>query len=278
VNFRLACSDYSFPLLPQEDVLKVIAMLGFQGIDIGVFEGRSHIRPSQVIGDIAGAARQLTQKVQAVGLELADIFYQASSFQDMAANHPDPIVQGKSRDLFRQMLEFAQACGAPHLTGLPGVEWPDEPRETSLARSAEELAWRAAEAQRAGIVYSVECHLESIAATPAAAKQLVEMSPGLTLTLDYTHFIQQGFTQAECETLIPYARHYHARAATPGRLQAPMKANVIDFAQALRALEGASYKGYIGVEYVWSEWKNTNEVDNLSETILLRDFLRSRMQ
>jgi sugar phosphate isomerase/epimerase len=278
MKFRLACSDYSFPLMPQDDVFKLVTMLGFAGIDIGVFEGRSHIRPSQVIGNVAGAASQLTQRVKDAGLELADIFYQASSFSDMAANHPDPAVQSQGRDLFRHMLDFAQHCGAAHMTGLPGIEWPGEPRETSLARSAEELAWRAAEAQRAGIVYSVECHLESIAPTPAAARQLIEMSPGLSLTLDYSHFIHQGYSQDECDALIPYAKHFHARAATKGRLQAPMKANVIDFAQALRGLEKAGYNGYIGVEYVWTEWYQTNEVDNVSETILLRDQLLGLMQ
>lgn len=278
MKFRLACSDYSFPLLPQEDVFKLIAMLGFTGIDVGVFEGRSHIRPSQVIGNVAAAARQLTKKVHDAGLELADIFYQASSFQDMAANHPNPVLQRQGRELFLHMLEFSNYCGVPHITGLPGVEWPGEPRETSLARSAEELAWRVAEARRADIVYSVECHLDSIASTPSGARQLIEMTPGLTLTLDYTHFVQQGFSQDECDALVPYARHYHARAAVTGRLQAPLKENVIDFARALRALEQAGYEGFIGVEYVWTEWKNTNEVDILSETIQLRDHLRGMMQ
>ena len=36
------------------------------------------------------------------------------------------------------------------------------------------------------------------------------------------------------------------------------------------------YAGYVGVEYVWIDWEHCNEVDNLSETILMRDFLRSR--
>ena len=36
------------------------------------------------------------------------------------------------------------------------------------------------------------------------------------------------------------------------------------------------YKGYVGVEYVWIDWEHCNEVDNLSETIHLRDFLRSK--
>jgi hypothetical protein len=31
---RLACADFTFPLLPHENVLKLIAMLGFEGVDI----------------------------------------------------------------------------------------------------------------------------------------------------------------------------------------------------------------------------------------------------
>jgi hypothetical protein len=39
-------------------------------------------------------------------------------------------------------------------------------------------------------------------------------------------------------------------------------------------MKETNYKGYIGVEYTWSEWENCNRTDNLSETILLRDLLR----
>jgi hypothetical protein len=41
-------------------------------------------------------------------------------------------------------------------------------------------------------------------------------------------------------------------------------------------MERIGYAGYLGIEYVWTEWEHCNEVDNLSETILFRDFLRSR--
>jgi hypothetical protein len=32
----------------------------------------------------------------------------------------------------------------------------------------------------------------------------------------------------------------------------------------------------LGIEYVWIDWEHCNEVDNLSETILWRDFFRAR--
>jgi sugar phosphate isomerase/epimerase len=248
-------------------------MLGF----VGLFEGRSHLQPSHVLGNMPAAANALAAQVRDAGLAFADLFYQTSDFPDRAANHPDPAERAKGRDLFLRMLEFTLRCNAPHMTGLPGVDWEGEPRETALKRSAEELTWRAEQAKQVGIVYAVEAHLGSIAPTPAGAQQLAALAPGLTLTLDYTHFTYQGIGDAECEALMPQATHFHARGARPGRLQAPLKENSIDYRRVLAAMDRANYRGYVGVEYVWIDWEHCNEVDNLSEAILLRDHLRNMM-
>jgi len=97
------------------------------------------------------------------------------------------------------------------------------------------------------------------------------------LTLDYTHFTRAGLPDRTIEPLVPYASHFHARGACKGRLQAALPHNTVDYARVLRALRKSSYGGYVGVEYVWIDWEHCNEVDNLSETILLRDFLRANM-
>lgn len=275
MKLRLACADFAFPLLPLQSAFKLIGMLGFEGIDVGIFEGRSQLQPSQVMGNVPAAAAKLSAEVADAGLNFADIFYQASSFDSVAANHPDPAEQRQGRELFLRMLEFTLRCNAPHLTGLPGVEWPDVPHADSVKRSAEELVWRAEQAKAVGVVYSVECHLGSFAPTPATALELAQAAPGLTLTLDYTHFTSQGFSDDECEKLVPYASHFHARGSRAGRLQAPLKDSTIDYPRVLRAMEQANYLGYVGVEYVWIDWEHCNEVDNLSETIQLRDLLRA---
>ena len=46
MKLRLACADFTFPILPHDQVLQLIAMLGIKGVDIGLFEDRSHLRPS----------------------------------------------------------------------------------------------------------------------------------------------------------------------------------------------------------------------------------------
>lgn len=273
MELRLACADFTFPLLSQEQAFKLIALLGFRGVDIGLFEDRSQLQPGHVMPHLAASARALSQKVADAGLEIADLFFQASSFEQMAANHPDPAERARGRELFLRMLEFALRCNAAHLTGLPGVEWEGVPWETSLQRSAEELAWRVERAQQAGIVYSVEAHVGSIVPTPQKALQLLDATPGLTLTLDYTHFISQGFSDDDVEPLLKHAAHFHARGARKGRVQAAFKQNVIDYARVVRTMRQVNYPGWVGVEYVWQDWLNLNDVDTLSETIMMRDLI-----
>lgn len=274
---RLACADFTFPLLSHDRALDLVALLDFEGVDIGLFEGRSHLWPSRIFGDVAGSARDLSHKLADRGLALADVFLQtAPDFESLAPNHPDPARRRAARDWFAKTLDYAAEAGGRHVSALPGVLFEGEPEADSFRRCCDELAWRVEAANQRGITFSVEAHVGSIAPTPGAALRLVESVPGLTLTLDYTHFTRAGLPDAEIEPLLPHASHFHARCARPGRLQCAFKDNVIDYGRVIDVLQRVGYSGYVGVEYVWIDWEHCNEVDNVSETVLLRDFLRGR--
>jgi sugar phosphate isomerase/epimerase len=276
MELKFACADFTFPLLPHDKALDAAALLEMQGIDIGLFEGRSHLWPSREFKDVQGSARKLKQKVEDRGLKVADVFLQmAPDFVPYAINQPDAKRRRKARDWFLKTLEYANACDCKHVTTLPGVEFPDEPRKVSLARTQEELAWRVEQARQAGIVFGVEAHVGSIVPKPQLAEQLVQQVPGLTLTLDYTHFTRLGMPDSAVEPLLQYASHFHVRGARKGRLQASFKDNTIDYKRVLQVMKANKYQGYVGIEYVWIDWEHCNEVDNLSETILFREFLKS---
>ncbi len=276
MKLKLACADFAFPLLPHDHVLDLIALLEFDGVDIGLFEGRSHLWPSREFRAPTKSGKLLARKLSARGLRAADVFLQMDpSFVPYAINHPEPARRRKARAWFLKALDYAQACGAKHVTTLPGVNFPSERPADSWRRCCDELAWRVAEAKRRKIVFSIEAHVGSIVPRPPAALRLVQSVPGLTLTLDYTHFTRAGLPDRAIEPLVPHASHFHARGARRGRLQAALPQNTIDYARVLRALRRANYRGYVGVEYVWIDWEHCNEVDNLSETILLRDLLRA---
>ncbi len=88
--------------------------------------------------------------------------------------------------------------------------------------------------------------------------RLLERTPGLTLTLDYTHFTYVGIPDAEIEPLVPYARHVQGRGARKGRLQTRFQDNAIDYGRLLRRLQETGYAGYFAIEYVWTAWQRTS--------------------
>jgi hypothetical protein len=92
-----------------------------------------------------------------------------------------------------------------------------------------------------------------------------------------THYKRVGLPDSASEPLLAHASHFHARGASKGRLQSAFPHNTIDYAGVLRLMRKANYRGYVGVEYVWLDWEHCNEVDNLSETIQMRDFLLAKM-
>lgn len=279
-EWRLASADFTFPLLPHDKVLDLIAALELDGIDVGLFEGRSHLWPSREFENISHSAGTLRAKLEDRGLAPADVFLQLNpDFVPYAINHPEASRRQHARDVFQRTLEYANRLGSPHVTTLPGVYFDgDESHADSWQRSQEELAWRVEQAQKHGITFSVEAHVGSLAPDPHEAERLVRGVPGLTLTLDYTHFTRIGLPDAEIEPLVRHATHFHVRGARKDRLQASFNDNTIDYAAVLKAMRASHYGGYLGIEYVWIDWEHCNESDNLSETIQFRDFLRAQMR
>ncbi len=273
---RFACADFAFPLLRHDQALKLITMLGFEGVDIGLFEERSHLWPSREFKAVGASARQLKGKLDDQGLQAADIYLQMDTdFRPYAVNHPEAARRQKSRDWFLKTLDYTAECDCQHLTTLPGVHFEEEPYDVSFARAVNELQWRAEQAQTYDIVFGVEAHVGSLVPDPASAERLVQHVAGLTLTLDYTHFTRLGMPDSSVEPLVKYASHFHVRGARQGRLQESFARNTIDYKRVYQAMKTAGYSGWIGIEYVWLGWEHCNECDNLSETIQFRDFFRS---
>jgi len=274
MNLKLATGDYSFPSLEWKQALRLARDIGVQGVDIALFAGRSHLNPVDVLRDPSSAATQVSRAVRENDLEVVGIFGQPGKvFEENALNHPDPAVQKNATEFFYRILEFTARCNSSHLTLLPGVHFPAESYVDSLKRAAEELNWRTEMAKKVGVVLCVEPHIGSLVPKPDLVRGLLDVVPGLTLALDYSHFTYQGICDDEIEPLQKFAAHVHARGACRGQLQASMTDNTIDFTRAVKSLKNINYCGYIVLEYVWTEWMQCNEVDNLTETIRLRDLL-----
>jgi sugar phosphate isomerase/epimerase len=93
----------------------------------------------------------------------------APSFVPYAVNHPEAPRRRRARDWFLNTLDYAAACGAKHVTTLPGVTFKEEKLAESWARCCDELTWRVDQARRRGLVFGIEAHVGSIVPNPAGA-------------------------------------------------------------------------------------------------------------
>jgi sugar phosphate isomerase/epimerase len=269
--YKFSCADYTFPVLDRPDALRLARLLGFDYVDIGLFARSSHFSPIDLLASPRKYTSNILHDLNAAELRVSDVFIQIGvDPSECAVNDPNPAVRIKNRDTFAYALEFCVALGCKHLTGLPGVFHSEFSLESDLTLAAEETAWRVTECARAGVCYSIEPHVDWICAQVGSARAFLKAVEGLTLTLDYGHFVAAGETSPQVHDLLSFASHIHVRGGADGRLQTSVKENAIDFPGMLNRLQPLDYQGFLALEYVWVDWKDCNRTDNISETLLLR--------
>lgn len=273
---EFSCADFTFPLLSHEKCLTLIAMMEFSWVDIGLFNDRSHIQPKDQFIEPEKNGKRLRKLSEELGLKISDIFIQtALDFSECAINHPNPIIRKEQREIFKRAMEFTKAAESVHFTGLPGVNFNTVDSKDICFK---ELTWRLETANKYGIKYSVEPHIGSIMSTPEKALSILKMVPGLTITLDHSHYIAQGIELDRIQSMIPYASHVHARGAAINEVQTSVARSEIDFKEVIKKLKETSYSGKICMEYCYIEWGNCNRTDNISETLIMRELLKKYLQ
>jgi sugar phosphate isomerase/epimerase len=275
---KLSCADFTWPNLRHQFVLDLIAELGFDGVDLGLYSPDLPVTPALVRENTPLWAGIIRERLATRGLEAADVFVMPSlDLEEMSVNNPDPAQQARAAAFFHDMLDFVVHLGAPGMSMAPGTRFGDEPWDGALRRSAEGLQWRVEAAAQRGVRLSIEPALRSHVATPERLGRLLDLVPGLELTLDYAQFAVQGIADAEVEPFLARTRHFHCRGAKPGMIQARFQDNTIDFGRIIRCMHEIDYDGYFAMEYVYDERPGYSECDTLQETIRFRDFARDQI-
>lgn len=274
--FKFSCADFTFPVLERGAALSLLKLLGFDHVDMGLFARSTHFSPLDLLASPSSYTSQVLRDLNASELHTSDVFLQIGvDPSEAAVNDPGSAVRSRNRDIFKTTLEFCVALNSKHLTGLPGVFHADTSRERDQGLAAEETAWRLSQCASAGVIYAIEPHIGSICANVEDTRAFLATVAGLTLTLDYGHFIMAGENSVQVHDLLPFASHVHVRGGAYERLQTSVDKNTIDFSGMLAGLQRLDYNGFLALEYVWVDWKGCNRTDNVSETILLRRALES---
>jgi sugar phosphate isomerase/epimerase len=273
---QLSCTSGSFSSLSFEQAAIIIGLLDLDRVDVDCYTG-GQVPAETVLADPRAAAARIMRAIEPAGIGVSQIFFTfGRDFFDRGANSADHDVRRTNEELVLAMAQCALLCGARGLTTLPGVVWPELGPERSLALAVSALRDLVAVAGEVGLPLQVEPHLDSVIDTPERARTLADQVPGLRLTLDYAHFLVQGYHSADVHELLPFAGHLHARHAAAGHLQTPARRSELDFADIGRRLLQAGYEGDVCLEFVpFRDWGGIEEVDVISQTAQLRDILRA---
>jgi len=256
-----------------EEAAAIGHALGFDAMDLDGVMDTTLKREGIIKVDLAEVKR-----VRDLGLIVPNIhwtFSTASLFP--AINDPDQTVRADNKEQIKGLVEFCHKAAIHSILVLPGMLLPGQSVADSHNLSAEALKQFVEIAQEADITMMVEPHVKSSFESPKSALWLAEQVPGLGIVLDYAHFICQGYTQPEVDILIPYTSHVHLRQAKSGLLQTKLEDGTINFTLILDNLRQADYDGYLCVEYVHQDFIGATNVDVLTETVKMRNFLKDNL-
>ena len=261
---KIGGCSFAFGPNTLEDAAKMLQQFGFSVVDLGVCSTENaQVDPIQAAQQPEKWADRVLQAWDAWDFELNECFVLDFG---QPVNHPDQQVQARTARLFQGLVDFVQRLGCRSVMLIPGITHPELGFQRSFDLAADQLSKLSRIASDQGIFLNVEACEPSVAEKPRDAARLCEAVPGLGLTLDYSHFIDPGYTQAEVEQLHRYARHFHIRQASPGKRVETVNRGTIDFGRVIELLRTEHYDGVLAVEYVECAQTTACGVDALAET------------
>lgn len=266
---KTTVTSWSFPQLSLREIVGLAKVLDLGGVDIGYFY-RSALDRVALLSQPEAYAESLSELdctfpclYHLFGEDLYD--RNVADTQSLSQNVAD----------ITQAVKFCKAAGVGQIMLLPGMVMPGKTRAESIKSSIANFKEIVPVITDAGLQVSFEPHVHGLAESPATALEIVNEVPDLGLTLDYAHLVCLGFTQESIDVLVPHATHIHLRQARPGRLQEKMALGTINFNALLGLLSASDYEGYVAYEYVHQDYMGTLQDDVLSETILMRDLVKT---
>lgn len=262
---EFACHTWAFNDLTLAEALGTIARLGFRHVDIGSGPG---LNTARATANPRREAVEIHDDLEAYNLKVSDLYLMLPRI-----SAADDEKRQKDLDIFKALMPFAEALGAPGVTVSPGVAVPFD--ADARPRAVEALREMLTLAKAVGLRLSIEPHVDSLAAKPADALSLLDDVPGLEITLDWAHMICQNVHYDDVLKLLPNTRHVQLRQAARNKLQTPFEKGALDLPRIMNDLQTIDYKGVVCIEYMnMPGWHGMMTVNAPREITRLRDALR----
>lgn len=262
---KLSVTSWSFPECSLSEVAGLSKLLHINALDLGYFY-RSALDKNRIIenpGKVAEEVRNLNISVPC----LYHLFGDDIKDRNLSLKETN---KRNIRDL-QKVVQFCKQAAIETIFILPGVINPGQSRKEAMEVSAENLKEMTELCQKEGLSLAVEPHVHSYLEAPELVLELLDKVQGLSIVLDYAHFVCLGYTQSAIDPLIPFTQLIHLRQAKQGYLQTSLEKGTINFSAIFGELRDHAFKGYMSIEYVHQDYMNTLYDDVLSETIKMRD-------
>lgn len=243
----VACSTGAFRM-PLQQALQEIAQLGFTCVDLICIPAFNQIMPAELAADFDRYAGDVVRWVNASGLTPVAV---NTAFGDLY-QRKDPAQNEQRRKEVTAVTRLMNLLGVKVASLYPGSSRPVQDRawEQVLADEVITLYEVMAIADRAGVAFAVELHVQTPFETVAQGQRLLDAVPELKVAYDPSHFVMQGIPLPQTRFALDRAAHVHLRDAAPGKMQEACGRGTVDFDWLLDALAGRHYQGHFSIEYL----------------------------
>jgi sugar phosphate isomerase/epimerase len=226
----VACSTACFTKYPLEQALRLIGELEFNKLDVVLDEKGPHLRPSDVVADVALAAQRIR-----IGPSLTPAAFSAEIATSSDTEHQ------------RQLRAICHLARLSHVTL---VTVPAAPAGSDLDAEVDRLTGLVHLTEAEGVGLNVETRIGTLTETPDGAVELCERVPDLGLTLDPSHYIAGPNQGKNFDHVYPYVRHVHLRdtGRNAGQFQVRVGQGEVEYGRIIAQLARHHYHRLLTVE------------------------------
>jgi hexulose-6-phosphate isomerase len=241
---KLAYGNYGMPRTPWPEMLRLVADIGYDGVEVCV----GPIYPTAPEQMSADDRARFRDECGTLGLGIASLLAVGASLLE-----PDPLQHAANLRRLTEVVALGQDLGMAtpvvvNTLGGKSAEWETE-RDQMLQRVRD---WSRA-ARGAGGVFAIEPHVGGMIDSPDRARWLLDALGGdAGVNFDYSHFeLKPTRLDESMDALLPRALGIHVKDVTgpyPSvRFLLPGE-GTLDYAAYFRELIARGYDGWVTVE------------------------------
>ncbi|MEM7784237.1 MAG: sugar phosphate isomerase/epimerase [Planctomycetota bacterium] len=248
----VAATTQCYPDRSLDKAIEKLADLEFSHIEIGIHENSDHLKPSQVVNDLAGCLNLInsTRRLTVVGLSL------------QIDGEGDPYF-----DTFTKCCELAKLSKIVTLTVQSGERGTPFNEEVEKYKSLVKIA------EAHGVRVAMRSDVDKISGDPDTVSVICGHVKGLGLSLDPSHYhFGQPPETSNYEKLMGFVHNVYLRDSTPDNLQVRVGQGIIEYGKLINLLKKVSYDRALCVDIQPSE---DPDIDHDGELRKLRLLLES---